>query len=45
LHLLVASVFSPGSHTAPDMSLLFVDIQNLPHLLIQVFVAAWQALG
>jgi hypothetical protein len=31
---LMPSVFSPGSHTAPDMPLLLVDLQDLPNLIV-----------
>lgn len=42
---LIPSVFSPGSHTAPDMPLLFVDLQDLPNLFVQVSVIPLQALS
>ena len=31
---LLFAVFFPGGLTAPDMSLLFIYIQNLPHLIV-----------
>ena len=42
--LCFALVFSPGGLTAPDMPLLFVCVQHLPHLQIKSAVALWQPL-
>ena len=42
---LFSLVFSPGGHAAPDMPLLFVDIQHLPHLPIKGAVVLGQPLG
>ena len=37
--LLISLVFSPGGLTAPDMPLLFVGVQYLPHLFVKSLVA------
>ena len=43
-NLCFTSVLFPGGHAAPDVALLFIHIQHLPHLLIEAAVALGQAL-
>jgi len=38
-------VLSARCHTAPDVPLLFVPIQNDPNLIIEIPIVCWQPLG
>ena len=42
---LCAFVFFPGGHTAPDMALLFVSIENFPNLCIKRGIVMFKPLG
>lgn len=44
LLLSISLVFSPGGLAAPDMPLLLVGLQHLPHLGVKPFVALGQPL-
>ena len=44
LNLSFSLVFFAGGKTAPDMSLLFIDIQHLPYLFVEEAVILGQSL-
>jgi hypothetical protein len=44
-HILFTLIFFSGCHTTPDMALLLIHIQNLPHLLVQREIVLFQSVG